>query len=258
VYKLLKDIINSALSLVNLQISSRGSIARSQKDAYQHIKKLDFKPNTIFDVGVGKGTFDLYNSFPESKIFLIEPLEEFKDSINIILGKYDAEWIKAAACETSGEIAINVHTYRLESSSILSENDNKHSMGVDGESRSVRSTALDDLIDKKIKPPILMKIDVQGAELNVLKGASKLLEETDYLLLELQLFDFFMEGSDFYEIIDYLYGYGFTLYDICGGYTRPYDGALASIDAAFVKEKGPFRIEHYFASKAQRTQQLER
>lgn len=50
-----------------------------------------------------------------------------------------------------------------------------------------RTRTLDSVVAEKSFPlPDLIKIDVQGAELDVLKGASKTLEHAQYLIVELQ------------------------------------------------------------------------
>ncbi len=44
-------------------------------------------------------------------------------------------------------------------------------------------------------------------------------------------------------------------YDVCGLAYRPLDNALAQLDIAFVREDGPFRRHHHYASAAQRSEQ---
>jgi len=46
--------------------------------------------------------------------------------------------------------------------------------------------------------------------------------------------------------------YGFVAYDIFGFLYRPLDNALAQTDMIFVRENGPFRATHIFATPEQR------
>ena len=85
---------------------------------------------------------------------------------------------------------------------------------------------------------------MQGAELKVLDGAKKVLEDTELVILEASLFQFYKDGPQFYDVITYMKERGFVVYDFCNGHNRPFDGALAQIDVVFVKENGPFRRYH--------------
>ena len=51
--------------------------------------------------------------------------------------------------------------------------------------RNIKVKTLDDImLDKEVIEPVLIKIDVQGYELEVLKGSDKLLNKIDYIVLE--------------------------------------------------------------------------
>ena len=116
--------------------------------------------------------------------------------------------------------------------------------------------ALDQLIqDYQIRAPFLIKIDVQGAELDVLRGAEKILEDTDYIILEVSFFEIFKQGTQFYDVVTFMKSKGFVVYDVCGLQYRPLDNALCQADIAFVRDEGLFRSYHYYANPEQRRQQ---
>ena len=100
--------------------------------------------------------------------------------------------------------------------------------------------------------PYLLKIDAQGAELDVLKGAETVLEDVAYIVAECSLFDFYDNGIDVSDVIDYLKTRGFVLYDVFAPSYRPVDNALAQADFCFVKRDGQLRTIHYFATLEQR------
>ena len=53
------------------------------------------------------------------------------------------------------------------------------------EKRNIKIRNLDQILKKKkLIKPILIKIDVQGFELEVLKGAKQILSKVDYIILE--------------------------------------------------------------------------
>ena len=62
---------------------------------------------------------------------------------------------------------------------------------------------------------VLIKIDCQGAELPILKGATSLFHKTDFILLEIPFFGQYNEGvPSFLEHIQYMDSIGFVSYDI--------------------------------------------
>ncbi len=74
------------------------------------------------------------------------------------------------------------------------------------------TVTLDTLVDRFNLPvPELIKIDVQGAELDVLRGATKTLKSCNYIILEAQKVDYNIGGSKLTDIADYLYLIGFDL-----------------------------------------------
>ena len=62
---------------------------------------------------------------------------------------------------------------------------------------------------------ILIKIDCQGAEIPILKGASSILNKTDFIILEIPLFGQYNQGvPTFLKHIEFMDSIGFVTYDI--------------------------------------------
>jgi len=219
---------------------------RNMEDVLAHVKKIGFYPKTIIDVGVARGTHELYESFPDAFFVLVEPLEEFEESLKSILRKYRGIYEIVAASSCSGEIEINIHPEHLAGSTLLKEEMGKEA---DGFQRIVRKTRIEDLIKRNyLKGPFILKVDVQGAELDVLNGIDESLNEIELILLEVSFFKFLKDGPQFHDVVGYLKNRGFVAYDIYGGALRPLDNALGQIDLAFVKENGLFRKNHIYAT----------
>ena len=214
-----------------------------------HLKGLGLKPNTICDVGVAKGTKDLYKSFPESFFVLLEPLKEYEYFMKKILKKYRGIYKLIAASDRNGFSKFNLHPNHMDGSSLLKEETGAES---DGYEIEVTTTKIDDIVrNENLKGPFILKIDVQGAELDVLNGSLETLKNTEVIALEVSLFKFMKGAPDFYEIINYMKKNGFVTYDILRGFYRPLDNALGQVDIVFVKEEGGFRKDQRYASKNQ-------
>lgn len=246
--KLLIQIVKKVFHTIGYEIH-RKSTRRTMASVLEHAISLGLSPQTVLDVGVAKGTPPLYKAFPHAYHLLIEPLEEFENNLRAICHQYKGDYILAGAGKKEGTLTINVHA-DPSASSLFKEADGEIS---DGVAREIPIITLDKICEQRhLNGPYVLKIDTQGAEIGVMEGASKVLQETELIMLEVSLFEFFNNGPQFYDIVTYMKSRGFVAYDFFGGHNRLYDNALAQIDVAFVKESGFFRKTHVYATEAQR------
>jgi FkbM family methyltransferase len=232
-----------------------GGVRRTPEAVLGHVKRLGFEPATVIDVGVAYGTPELYDAFPRARFLLVDPLEEYAPVIDQITARLgDAEWVRAAAGPEPGQIEINVNRAPALSSTL------GHWKGQDdgGQPRSVPVVRIDDLVAERSLPgPYVLKVDVEGAELRVLDGASSVLERTDIVLLEVNLFQFLPGQPQLHDVVAYMKERGFVTYDFYGGHLRLLDGALAMTNMVFVREDGRFRGSHDFATEEQAREMYE-
>lgn len=197
-----------------------------------NLKWLGVCPNVVIDVGAQIGTFELYACFPESKHLLIEPVKENEPQLAEICSKLgDAEIIIAAAAKEPGTVDICItpnFRYAAIADSINDTTDNIY--------RKVPGITLDNICrERGLEGPFLIKIDVDGREVDVLKGAVNILKKTECVIVESTLF------GNFYDVLDFMKTQGFVVYDIVDHLHRPFDMALWQVDLAFVKEESVLR-----------------
>jgi FkbM family methyltransferase len=212
-------------------------------------------PKTCIDVGAAFGNFtvECAQVFPNADYLLVEPLEEYRPFLEAVTARMPrARYAAVAAAARSGEVTLNVHA-DLVGSSLLRETEGP---ATDGVVRVVRAQTVDELCQAHdLRGPYLLKADVQGAELDVLEGARAVLRDTEYVLLEVSLFRFFLGGPEVADVIAFMRSCGFVPYDVFHLMYRPLDGALSQFDLAFVKETGMFRQQHVYATPEQRRAQ---
>jgi len=80
-----------------------------------------------------------------------------------------------------------------------------------------------------LRPPYLLKLDIQGGELPALKGATKVLEDTNAVICE-------VSTDDFDTIHGFLTSRGFLLYDLTQPAYLP-DGALGWFYPVYVHSR---------------------
>jgi FkbM family methyltransferase len=235
-------------------IHSRCSLLGSLRTA----AGVGFAPATILDIGAARGEWTLEAAmvWPGAKFLLVDPLEENRAALARVAGQVrNAAFEMAAVGREVGSTVIHVHP-DLDGSSLYEEREE----AVKGTIRSVVATTVDRVVqDHGLPGPFLLKADVQGAELAVVDGAPLTLAQTELLVLEVTLFDFFLGAAPQLEDLVAAMGrQGFVAWDIFGMGYRPIDGALAQVDMAFVRRDGVFRRIQQYATEEQRRKQLAR
>jgi FkbM family methyltransferase len=221
---------------------------RTLAEVLAHAVARGFAPATVIDVGVAHGTPDLYAAFPDARLLLVEPLAEYRAVLDDLRARRGAEVALAAAGPAAGTATLTVHR-ALACSSLVGERAGDDAATAQREVPVVRLDAL--CRERALPGPYAIKVDVEGAELDVLGGATGILDEAELVLLETSLFRFNGANPQLADVACAMRDLGFAVYDVYGGHLRPLDGALAQLDVAFVREDGPFRRSHAYATPAQ-------
>jgi hypothetical protein len=108
---------------------------------------------------------------------------------------------------------------------------------------------IDEIVEKHYegRGPDFLKIDVQGYELEVLKGAERSLATLRVILIETNLLDIYTDAPLLPELMEWMHLRGWTPYDICGLTRRPLDRGLWQADFVFVPKESPLRSDKRWA-----------
>ena len=87
---------------------------------------------------------------------------------------------------------------------------------------------------KNIVGPIILKLDVQGLELEVLKGAKHLLSKVDYIVAEVSFIDTYKDQVNANSIIEYLETKFFEIKKKCN--LNKINGKPFQEDVLFIKK----------------------
>jgi len=83
--------------------------------------------------------------------------------------------------------------------------------------------------------PLYLKIDTQGYEREVLRGASELLPRIEAVQLELSLVQLYEGSPTFTEMVPLLIEMGFELYEMVPGFRDRRSGRLLQVDGFFMR-----------------------
>ncbi|HMS65640.1 MAG TPA: FkbM family methyltransferase [Ignavibacteria bacterium] len=201
-----------------------------------------FKCKYILDVGAHSAEWarTAKEFFPGSTIYLIEPLEEMEINLKEFCNEYPpSKYFLNGAGAAEGILYLTTEKELAGANFLQDENTYLKSSKVQ---REVKIITINSLIEKKeIEIPELVKLDVQGFELEVLKGSEILFGKTEVFILEVSFFEFIKGTPLFSEVVKFMAERGYEVYDFPGFLRRPFDNALGQIDITFVKKEGFFR-----------------
>lgn len=214
----------------------KGVIAGVEHKSILRTLSLDY----VVDVGANRGQFALIvrKVFPSAKIISFEPLNEAADAFQRIFSDdQDVELYPFALGKEKKTSIIHV-TKDDDSSSLLPVSKKQTSifpMAVEIETREVVILPLSDIIKSQIPAASLLKMDVQGFELDVLKGCEGVLQKFRYLYIECSFIELYEGQPLVSDIIAWLDGRGFHIQGIHNVYYQK-DGTAVQADFLFFRE----------------------
>lgn len=180
------------------------------------IIKKDLSNPIIYDIGAHIGTWAslALAIFPNAEIQCFEPFPEHAKKCSELFSNTPNVKVHAVALGSSNyDDDFNVAS-STDASSFLDLSDDckqKYHLSVTKKIK-ISVKKLDDyIIDNHLNEPNVLKLDIQGFELEALKGASETLKKADYILAEVSFTELYKGQAYFSDIVCYLQPYGFEL-----------------------------------------------
>ena len=194
-------------------------------------------PETVIDIGVASGTPELYKHFNSQSYLLIEANPAFKPDLLFIKSQLNAVIENVFCGSERGQTLLKIYSDPRKSSVFEITREMKQV-----EEIQVPVERLDSLVQKyNLEPPYLIKIDVEGAEIEVIKGAESTLVQTQAVVAEASVLPKYKGGPELADLVVLMYEKGFSVFDILAGTNHPNGNYLFQVDLVFVKTDAKFR-----------------
>jgi FkbM family methyltransferase len=230
----LRALVNRGLRPLAVRCVSASWGPAGFSHALQKLRVAGWSPREVVDVGAARGewTIECRRLFPEATYLLIEPLPDHFARLADLARRLPRVRVWSGAVgATAGKGTIRRHD---DQSSMLVANDAVFR----GTELEVPVHTLDSLVGTgELQRPDFVKLDVQGYELEVLRGAASVLEHAQVLLVELSFRRLYAGQPLAHEVITFLGQRGFRIADICTYSQRARDAALLQGDVLFVKDE---------------------
>jgi FkbM family methyltransferase len=207
----------------------------SHRNALMRLKALGFAPRTVYDIGAYRGGWTRLarEVFPDAGFILFEANADNAS----YLRKAGLRHYTVALAAEDGEKALFLPRQGDTTGSSLYRENSAHYGADNLIVRRVATARLDTLVAAQRLPPAeLIKIDVQGAELDVIAGAKTALAHCEALIAELSLASYNKDAPLIGETLPAIAQHGLRCIDICELHRAP-TGAVLQADFLFVKPK---------------------
>jgi len=234
----LKEVAKWLLGLTPYRVV-RGAPNRYQAIGFclQHLKRLGYEPKRIIDGGAHLGWFALEVSaiFPAAIVHLVDPQPACRAPLEALAAQRGFFFHPYALSDKPGIAPMVCDEIPGTGAQLLGQ-----STVYSGKTQDVEVSSLDSLFSSIGKPSdrMLLKLDLQGHELQAMKGASHILECVEVALVEAS----FIGQSDEVTLpglMDFFFRNGFDLFDIASLNGRPRDNRLREGDFLFVRRGSP-------------------
>jgi FkbM family methyltransferase len=235
-----RRLIHGAIAKAGVDAVPMSSIRHSIGRRARLLRALEV--DVVIDVGANSGQFasELRGAGYAGKLISIEPIAEAYERLSARAAR-DPKWttIRCALGESDGESTLNIAGNSASSSFLdmlpVHEEAAPGTAYVGHERVSVRrlESLLSEYVSTSSRP--YLKVDVQGYELRVLRGAGPRLTALAAIQLELSLARLYAGAPMADEVDAFVSGSGYRLAGIEPGFADPLSGRLLQMDGIYVR-----------------------
>ena len=225
--------------LARLKNTPASNLSRGHIDSLELLELLhDADIRVIYDIGANVGTWTLLakSILPHAHVHAFEPLPKHCDAFSATTSQLDDVVLHRVALGAEEKDAKLLVTDFSDASSILSLTDfGQSAFGIrEVEQFPIRTIPLDHYREThRLSWPDLIKLDVQGYELEVLKGGQECLKAAKAVLSEVSFSEYYAGQCLFHDLANFLADAGLFVraFGLCTPTGRP----VAQTDVLFMR-----------------------
>jgi FkbM family methyltransferase len=210
---------------------------QAMDEALSGLVRSGFAPSSIIDGGANRGEWakEARSVFPHAHIHLIEPLPKCISCLREIAAADGRMTVHPYAATVPGvpEVPFNL-------------------VGDDGMSTGAQvalpgerlpnemvlpASTIDTMMERSIEPGALLKLDLQGHEIEAMRGATNVLRNVEVIICEVSFYPVNDNGRPiFADVMSFVSSCGFAIYDFASLVGRYNDNRLQWGDIVIVKK----------------------
>lgn len=216
------------------------------RDPFDDLKRLLHNKNLgcVIDGGAYRGDFsmEVTNRFPSATVYAFEPQKDsFSLLTNNVAGRHNIKPVNCALGENGGEAILYRNASAMTNSLSQSTGDAlRYFEGYNdpvGQEKVEVLTLADFMKREGIQEIDLLKLDLQGYELNALRGLKDRLEQVKAVYIEVEFMRLYEGAPLFSEVDSFLRERGFMFFQFYGLVRSPDNGRLLYGDAIFLNSR---------------------
>jgi len=229
---MLRKILRHTLDVLNINEKMAG-VSMETPVALRRIASRGLEVGSVIDIGASNGAWSrtAMAFFPKAQYLLIEAQRVHEPHLKAFTSRHaNTQYVLKAAGEKPGSIFFDASDpfagqARTEAADGLVE---------------IPVTSVDHEISaRSLKGPYLLKFDVHGFELPILRGAQQAMARASLLVMECYNFEIAPEMLLFYDMCRYMHERGFKVADISEPLWRDRDKAFWQMDFFFIRADRP-------------------
>lgn len=207
----------------------------SEELSYLRLAEKNFAPDGIIDVGAYQGEWTRLarRVFPDVPVLMVEAQESKRKMLDEVCEELgQVTYSSTVLGATSGE---TVSFFEMETGSSFYPEQSNAPRTV----KQLSTKTLDEVASAFSGTNLFLKIDVQGAELEVLAGGAETLNRCAVVQLEVAMLAYNQGAPNILDVIQYMDARDFVPFDISGE-SRPM-GHLVQVDMLFTPRSSDLR-----------------
>lgn len=208
-----------------------------------NMKRLGFSPRIVLDIGAydGDWTRMCKSLFPSGRVLMFEPQPDKTERLKRLAN--ELQGVQLAPVLLGREPKDEIPFHMFESGSSIYQSDSIKNATV---TKLPMTTLAAATLDSEFARPDLIKIDVQGAELDVLSGGLDVTRSAEAIIMEVTLIGEYKGSVMMEDMIAFMKGQGLRVYDVCTIWRNTPSRSTNELDLIFVRESSPlWDSRHY-------------